>query len=123
MEDGRPRRELTLVFTLPVVERLADPAATIDDARRWSTIVGVIADDAPDAVTGALERADADPDFVSGRKGTTGSLAAVRQRFSTDRYVVVGTDDRVRRTAQALGWEYLPLEEAAAKAGWELADG
>ncbi|MFC4439106.1 MULTISPECIES: DUF7124 domain-containing protein [Natrialbaceae] len=123
MSSERRRGELTLVFTVAAVERLANPPVAVADARGWSTSVGVVGDGEPDAVTDAVERADVDPDFVSGAKGTAGSLAAVRQRLSTDRYVVVGSDDEVRRTAQALGWEYLPLEEAAAKAGWELADG
>lgn len=117
-EDGPG--ELTLVITVAALERFADPEAVVADARRWSTRVGIVGDAAPDEVRSALERAGVDPDFVSGSKGRTGSLAAVRQRFPTDRYVVVGTDEDVRTTAQALGWEYLSLEEAAAKAEWEL---
>lgn len=123
MDDQSGRGEMTLVFTAAAVGRLAEPSAAVDDARRWSERVGVVADDAPGEVRSALERAGVEPDFVSGEKGTTGSLAAVRQRFPTDRYVVVGTDDGVRATAGALGWEYLSVEEAAEKAGWRLDDG
>ena len=120
MDGESDRGELTLAITVAALERFADPATVVADARRWSTRVGVVGDAAPEEITTALERAGIDPDFVSGSKGTAGSLAAVRQRFPTDRYVVVGTDDAVRTTAQALGWEYLPLEEAAEKAEWEL---
>lgn len=120
MDGEGGRGEMTLVITVAALERVSDPETVVDDARQWSTRVGVVGDAAPDEITTALERADIDPDFVSGKKGVTGSLAAVRQRFPTDRYVVVGTDDAVRTTAQALGWEYLSLEEAAAKAEWEL---
>lgn len=122
MDGESDRGELTLVITVAALERLREPRTVVADARRWSTRVGVVGDDAPDEVSNALERASVDPDFVSGRKGTTGSLAAIRQRFPTDRYVVVGTDEEVRTTARALGWEYFPLEDAAEKAGWELDD-
>ena len=122
MDGESGRGEMTLVITAAALERLADSAAVVADARQWSARVGIVGDDASEAVTTVVERAGADPDFVSGRKGTAGSLAAVRQRFPTDRYVVVGTDDAVRTTAQALGWEYLPIEEAAENAEWALED-
>lgn len=122
MDGEGGRGGLTLVLTVSALERLADPPAIVADARRWSSHIGVVGGAPPDEVTGAVERAGIDPDFVSGEKGATGSLAAVRQRIATERYVVVGTDDAVRKTARALGWEYLPLEDAAEKAGWQLAD-
>lgn len=116
--DGRG--EMTLAFTLAAVERFARPATVAADARRWSSEIGVIGDDPPDEVTAAVERAGIDPDFVSGASGTAGSLAAVRQRFPSDRHVVVGTSDEERRTAEALGWEYLSIEDAAEEADWTL---
>lgn len=122
MDGEGDRGEMTLAITVAALKRFAEPRTVVVDARQWSTRVGVVGDDAPDEVTNTLERARVDPDFVSGQKGTTGSLAAIRQRFPTDRYVVVGTDDEVRTTAQALGWEYLSIEDAAEKANWELDD-
>ena len=122
MDGEGTRGEMTLVITAAALERFADPAAVVADAHRWSARVGIVGDAAPNELTTTLERAGVDPDFVSGSKGTTGSLAAVRQRFPTDRYVVVGTDDAVRTTAQALGWEYLSLENAAENAEWALED-
>lgn len=113
---------MTLVFALDAVRRLARPEAVLEAARGWSAHVGVVADAAPEAVSAALDEADADPDFVSGTGGTTSSLAAVRQQFPTDRHVYVGTDDTERTTVQALGWEYLPIEEAAEEADWSLVD-
>lgn len=112
---------MILVLSVTTLERLADPANVIADARRWSEQVGV-AGEADDAVVETVERAGADPDFVSGESGLAGNLAAIRQRFSTDRHVFVGTDDEQRGIAQALGWEFLPCAEAAEKAGWPLVD-
>jgi len=96
MDGESGHGELTLVITVAALERFAEPRTVVADARRWSTRGSVVGDDAPEAVTNALERSRVDPYFVSGRKGTTGSLAAIRQRFPTDRYVVVGTNSSMR---------------------------
>lgn len=112
---------MTLVLALSAVQRLGDPAAAIADASEWSRHVGVVGDDRP-AVIDAVERAAADPDFVSGEAGMAGSLSAVRQRFATDRHVFVSAVERERATAQALGWEYLSLADAVAKADWDVDD-
>lgn len=113
---------MTLLLSVAAVERLAAPAAAIEDARQWSDYVGVVGNDeaATEPVEMYVDGIEADPDFVAG--AAVGSLAAVRQRFRTDRHVVVGTSDADRDVAAALGWEYLPLEEAAEKAAWALAD-
>lgn len=122
MDAEGGRGEMTLAIALSAVARLAHPEAVVADARRWSTHVGVIGDETPDDLTSAMDRSGADPDFVSGEGGTIGALAAIRQRFPTDRHVFVGESDGDRQTAQALGWEYLPIERAAEKAGWRLTD-
>lgn len=114
--------EMTLVFALAAIERFAQPGEAIDDARQWSRHLGVVGNKAPDEVRTTLSQAGIDPDFISGESGTAGGLAAIRQRFSTDRHVIIGTRDEDRRTAQALGWEYLSVEAAAEKAGWGLVD-
>lgn len=112
---------MTLVFALSALQRLARPADAVAAASRWSERVGVVGDDET-AVTGVVERTGADPDFVSGEAGMAASLSAVRQRFATDRHVFVSGDDSERATAQALGWECLTLEDAAAEAEWPLDD-
>lgn len=120
--SGAPGETMTLLLSVPALEALAAPAAAIDDARRWSDYVGVVGNDeaAAESVESFVDGLKADPDFVAG--AAVGSLAAVRQRFRTDRHVVVGTSDADRDVAAALGWEYLTVEEAAAKAEWSLAD-
>lgn len=112
---------MTLVLGLSALAELASPADALDDAARWSSHVGVVGDD-PSVVRSTLERMGANPDFVSGSGGTSGSLSAVRQQFATDRHVFVSVDESARATARALGWESLTLQEAARKAEWPLAD-
>ena len=111
---------MTLLLSVAAVDRLAAPAAAVEDARQWSDYVGVVGNDeaAAESVEAYVDGLDAEPDFVAG--AAIGSLAAIRQRFRTDRHVVVGTSDADRDVAASLGWEYLPLETAAEKAEWEL---
>jgi hypothetical protein len=115
--------EMTLVFGLSALGRLREPAASVADARRWSEYVGVAGDPSSGNLTAAVERAGVEPDFISDETGLTGSLAAIRQRFTTDRHVFLGSSGDERGISEALGWEYLPVEEAAERAGWALDDG
>lgn len=118
---GHGTESMTLVLAVSALERLADPAAAIEDAGRWSEHVGVVGDDYA-ALTTAIERAGADPDFISGDAEKAGSLASVRQRFTTDRHVYVSADADERPTVTALGWEFLLVDEAAENADWALVD-
>ena len=111
--------EMTLVISFAALRRLSDPAAAVEDASRWSAGVGVAADD-HDELRTFLEQEGVEPGFVSGKRGVIGGLVAVRQRVTTDRHVFVGTTDEDRATAEAVGWEYLDIKEAAAKAEWNL---
>jgi len=114
--------EMTLAFELSALERLAEPGAVFDDARRWSKYVGVVSDKPTYVVTNFTRKNRIRQDFFSGPKGKGESLESVRGQFDTDRHVFVGTTDEDREIAEAAGWEYLPLEEAAEAAEWELAD-
>lgn len=115
-QDG----SMTLLLSISAVQRLADPGGAIADARRWTEQVGIVGDgdESVDDVETFVDELDASPDFVAGP--ASGSLASIRQRVHTERHVVVGTSERHRGIAAALGWEYLPVEEAAAAAEWEL---
>lgn len=118
---GGESGSMTLVLTVSAVECLADPAAVVADARRWSDTVGIVGDDDAEvsAVSDYVDGLDAEPDVVAGRAG--GGLASVRQRLPTDRHVLVGTTDQQADLGAALGWEFLAVENAAEKAGWTLA--
>lgn len=119
---AEPDGEMTLVFDVAALRRLSDPAAAVEDARRWTAGVGVAGADHDD-LRSFLDREHVEPGFVTGERGLIGGLAAVRQRVTTDRHVFVGATDETRATAEAVGWEYLDVEDAATKAGWELATG
>jgi isoaspartyl peptidase/L-asparaginase-like protein (Ntn-hydrolase superfamily) len=111
---------MTLLLTVSAVERLRDPVAAVTDAKTWSEHVGIVGDDVEpvEAVRQFVDDLEADPDLVAGP--TSGSLADIRQRLRTERHVLVGTDERHASIAAALGWEYLDVEDAAAKADWRL---
>lgn len=112
---------MTLVFKRAGLERLADPGLVFDDARQWTEVVGLVSDEAPEHLSSYAAQEGIDPDFISSASGQTGGLAVARQQFATERHVFVGTTDEDRQLAESLGWEYLPLAEAADAAGWTLA--
>lgn len=111
---------MTLVLTVSAVERLADPAAVVADARRWSDTVGIVGGTRASIseVQTYVDGLEAEPDVVAGRSG--GGLASIRQRLPTDRHVLLGTTEEQEDMGAALGWEYIPIETAAEKAGWTI---
>jgi hypothetical protein len=112
--------EMTLVFSLAAVERLAEPRLAFEDAARWGRNLGIISQN-PRAVTRYVRDNDLRQDFFTGERTTSESLALITQQYETDRYVFVGATSDDRRIGDAADWEYLPITEAAAKAGWQLA--
>ncbi|OYR75875.1 hypothetical protein DJ71_18695, partial [Halorubrum sp. E3] len=62
-------------------------------------------------------------DFFSGPRGVEESLENIAQQFDTDRHVFVGVDEEDEALAEATGWEFLHVEDAADAAGWILATG
>ena len=120
MNGGDATGGMTLAFSLSAVERLDDPASAFDDAREWSRHVGVVDDD-PETVAStvaghglphAFEMAEDDDIWLA--------LERIRAATATPRHVYVGTTAEHRRVATELGWEYVPVTEAAEKAGWRL---
>lgn len=114
---------MTLAFELSALRALANPAEVFTLARQWSRYVGVISDEPTYVVTNFTRKRRIRQDFFSGPKGKAESLQSVRQQFDTDRHVFIGIGEADREVADETGWEYLPVEEAAEKAGWELDDG
>jgi hypothetical protein len=114
--------DMTLAFDLAALKALAAPDAVFTDARQWSEYVGVVSEKPTYVVTNFTRKHRIRQDFFSGPRGREESLTNVREQFDTERHVFVGTDDDDRDLAERVGWEYLPVTEAAEAAGWELGD-
>ena len=113
--------DMTLAFDLAALERLAHPDAVFTDARQWTEYVGVVSEKPTYVVTNFTRKHRIRQDFFSGPRGREESLENVKEQFGTDRHVFVGTGDGDADIAEATGWEYLDVEDAAEAAGWDLA--
>ncbi|WP_256296757.1 DUF7124 domain-containing protein [Haloarchaeobius salinus] len=113
---------MTLALELSALERLANPELVFDDARRWSKYVGVVSDKPTYVVTNFTRKNRIRQDFFSGPRGKGESLESVGEQFDTDRHVFVGTTEEDAELADEVGWEYLPIEDAADAAGWEMGE-
>ncbi len=118
--DGGGSTNMTLAFELEALKQLADPEAVFSDARTWSEYVGVVSDKPTYVVTNFTRKNRIRQDFFSGPRGRKESLENVKAQFDTERHVFVGIDDEDAELAEAVEWEYLPLEQAAEAADWEL---
>ncbi|WP_350355505.1 DUF7124 domain-containing protein [Halorarius litoreus] len=113
---------MTLAFELEALKRLADPEAVFTSARTWSEYVGVVSDKPTYVVTNFTRKNRIRQDFFSGPRGKEESLRNVKRQFDTDRHVFIGTSDEDAAVADEVDWEYLPVEQAAEAAEWELGD-
>ena len=120
--QGAGSTDMTLAFELEALKRLKRPDEVFADARSWSEYVGVVSDKPTYVVTNFTRKNRIRQDFFSGPRGKRESLENVGRQFETDRHVFIGTEEADRATAEDVGWEYLPLEDAAEAAGWELGD-
>lgn len=112
---------MTLAFDVEALDPLADPAAAFEDARQWSSYVGVVSDRMAYQVVNYLrEMGVYNEDFFS-RADRARSLEHVKGQTDTDRYVFVGPTEEDAELAQETGWEFLTVKEAAEKADWTLA--
>ena len=122
MHGGSEGGEMTLAFELAALQALADPGTVFVDARQWTEYVGVVSEKPTYVVTNFTRKHRVRQDFFSGPRGVAESLENVAEQFDTDRHVFVGTSEDDREIAEATGWEYLPLEDAAEAAEWTLAE-
>ncbi len=119
-DSGDRSGELTLAVSLDAARSMADPAAVVDDAERWSRYVGLVDDDT-EAVAAFAREYGIDDDFALDDRDVWRSMADVHDAADTPRHVFIGAGPEHRRIADQVGWEYLTVREAAEKAGWELA--
>ncbi len=119
--DSGGSSDMTLAFELNALKALVDPNAVFNDARQWTSYVGVVSEKPTYVVTNFTRKERIRQDFFSGPRGVEESLENVKRQFDTDRHVFVGTTEEDEERAEATDWEFLPLEDAAEAAGWELA--
>lgn len=112
--------DMTLAFELSALQALAEPGAVFDSARAWTKYIGVISDKPTYVVTNFTRKNRIRQDFFSGPRGKAESMDSVKAQFDTERHVFVGTDEDDRALAEEHGWEFLPLEDAAEAAEWDL---
>jgi hypothetical protein len=109
---------LTLAFDLSALKRLSEPAVAFEDARRWSEHLGVVTDQPPYVLTKFTREHGLRNDFPPEPAPAAETLDHMRTHHDTERYVYVVDDEE---TAEAPGWELLPVPEAAERAGWTVA--
>ena len=119
--DSGGSTDMTLAFELAALQSLADPNAVFNSARQWTEYVGVVSEKPTYVVTNFTRKHRVRQDFFSGPRGVTESLENIKQQFDTERHVFVGTDSDDEAIAEATGWEFLDVKNAADAAGWELA--
>jgi hypothetical protein len=120
--DGGGSTDMTLAFELEALKRLARPEEVFSDARTWSEYVGVVSDKPTYVVTNFTRKNRIRQDFFSGPRGRKESLENVKTQFDTERHVFIGVDDEDAALAEEVDWEYLPVEQAAEAADWELGE-
>ncbi|WP_049982189.1 hypothetical protein [Halorubrum sp. BV1] len=118
--DSGGSTDMTLAFELEALKTLADPNAVFNNARQWTEYVGVVSEKPTYVVTNFTRKHRVRQDFFSGPRGVEESLENIAQQFDTDRHVFVGVDDEDETLADATGWEFLHVEDAADAAGWTL---
>jgi hypothetical protein len=120
--DGGGSSDMTLAFELEALKQLAHPDSVFNDPRQWSEYVGVVSEKPTYVVTNFTRKHRIRQDFFSGPRGREDSLSNVKAQFDTGRHVFVGTTEEDAELADEVGWEFLPLEDAAAAAEWELGE-
>ena len=113
----------TAVFELAALRRLAEPGAALAAAREWTAAVGLVSTEPAHVETKFARDHGLDPDFRSGPGGVNvPTLEDAAANTPDGRHVYVGATAAGRGTAEEAGWEYRSIEEAAERAGWDLAD-
>lgn len=113
--------ELTMAFTYGAAKRLADPGFVFTSAA-WADWVGIVGEVDAHVINTFQRTEGIDADFFNGSGTGPGErLAEITEMsmFFADRMVVLGCADE-EWIAEVAGWEFIPIETAAEKAGWEL---
>ncbi|MDR5655876.1 hypothetical protein RH831_01590 [Halodesulfurarchaeum sp. HSR-GB] len=111
---------MTLAFELSALQSLAEPGTAFADARQWTEFTGVVTNGDPDRFARYTRKRRIRPDFATRDRNIIETLEGVMAEYEADRYVLVTDGEADREPVEAAGWEYLPIEEAAAAADWAV---
>jgi hypothetical protein len=114
--------DMTLAFTYEAAKRFSEPQHAFTDAGQWADWVGIVGYTEAHVLNTFQRRNNLDLDFFNGTGTEPGErLAEIDEHsmFFAERMVVVGRDSEAE-IAETGGWEFVPLQEAATKADWEL---
>jgi len=114
--------DMTLAITYEAINRLADPKFAISDARGWADWIGIVGKVSTPTIRKFQRDHLIELDFFGGSEtGPDQRLQDVTSEsmFYAERMVLVGTS-KDEWIAEAADWEFIPLETAAEKAGWEI---
>ena len=117
--------EMTLAFTYNAITRLSHLHGALADANEWTDWIGIVGDVEAYVINKFQRDNHLDLDFFNGSGTGPGErLAAIDEHsmFYAERMVVVGVAGEDEAVAEEAGWEFVSLDDAAAKAGWELDD-
>jgi hypothetical protein len=117
--------EMTLAFTYNAITRLEQLHGALADANGWTDWIGLVGDVEAYVINKFQRDNHLDLDFFNGSGTGPGErLAAIDEHsmFYAERMVVVGVEGEDEYVAEEAGWEFVPLADAAAKAGWEVED-
>lgn len=113
--------DMTTAYTYEALQHVDDVQLVLAETNEWSDWVGIIGEVPAHAINKLQRDHQVDVDFFNGSgSGPAERLADVDEHsmFYAERMVVVGAPDQ-EWIADESGWEYVPLADAAAGAGWE----
>ncbi|MFB6096834.1 MAG: hypothetical protein ABEJ74_05555 [Haloferacaceae archaeon] len=114
--------DMTTAFTLRALRRVEDLKGALRDANGWSDWIGIVGDVDAHVINKFQRDNRIDADFFNGTGTGPGErLAEIdhHSMFYAERMVVVGCADEAW-IAEAADWEFVPLEDAAEGADWDL---
>lgn len=118
--------EMTMAISYEAVRRLENLHTALADAETWTDWIGIVGDVDAHVINKFQRDNRLDLDFFNGT-GTDpeGRLAGIDEHsmFHSKRMVLVGVEAAGERAwAEAAGWEFVPLADATADAGWALSE-
>lgn len=116
--------DMTTAFTLNALQRLENLQLALSDTNQWSDWIGIVGDVNAHVINKFQRDNQIDADFFNGTGTGPGERLAdidTHSMFYSKRMVVIGCDDE-EWIAEEADWEFVPLEDAAEGADWDLTE-